>query len=652
MNLKFLMPLTAMVLLFLAPRFYNSTSSDYYQDDFKPIIVSGVKKFNNEAENLNKVAGAFTNEKATLQELRQQLAKTRNAYKGIESVLEYYYPKHCKAYLNGAPLKHLDPYPVKEEYNNNTYYVVTPQEYSKNIPLDQLDTEHYRGEQRVIDPVGLQTLDELISADEAFESKKEIQALTQKLADALPAITIAVNQRNYFYDFEIIEAARLEVIRIFSMGVTGFDTPGSLNALPEAIASLQGIENVIAPLIEIMPKDKVKQLSTLFVNAKAYLKKNNNFNGFDRLIFLTNHINPIYKSLGEVQQTLKLPSSAERWATTPSWNAASTNIFSDDFLNPYYYSLLTKEKDSDSLRLLGKKLFYDVSLSQNGAMSCASCHKPELAFSDGQKTSLASVDGKRVLRNSPTLINAVFSDRYFYDLRATDLEEQAEHVISNHLEFNTSFENIEQKLNADPAYKKLFTDLFKTKSISRHQFSAALSSYIISLRSFNSVFDQYVQGKTKTLSPQVREGFNLFTGKAACATCHYAPTFSGLVPPLYQENESEVLGVFTNATDRIIDTDPGRMASKIPEDKEEIYRSSFKTVSIRNAKLTGPYFHNGGYNTLEEVLDFYNTGGAAGVGFAYEVPNQTLAPDALELTPKETAAVIAFIASLTDNPFK
>mgnify|MGYP001762348969 FL=1 len=285
-------------------------------------------------------------------------------------------------------------------------------------------------------------------------------------------------------------------------------------------------------------------------------------------------------------------------------------------------------------------------------MSCASCHKPELAFTDGQKTSLSGVEGKRVLRNSPTLINAVFSDRYFYDLRATDLEEQAEHVIANHLEFNTSFEEIEKKLNADPVHKKQFTALFKDNNISRYQLASALSSYIISLRSFNSPFDRYVQGKSKNISAQVRLGFNLFTGKAACATCHYAPTFSGLVPPLYQENESEVLGVFANVKNKTIDSDPGRMASKIPEDREEIYRSSFKTVTVRNAKLTAPYFHNGGYNTLEEVLDFYNNGGAAGVGFAYEVPNQTLAPDALGLTPKETGAIIAFIESLTDNPFK
>lgn len=648
MNLKISLPIVAFILLCLAPKL-GSSKSGYYQDDFKPIITTGIKNFGAEVTKLKVSADGFNNGQITLAQLRQQLSITRRAYKFTETTLEYYYPKHTKAFINGAPLRHLDPYPVKEEYNEKNYYGVTPQEYSKDITLDYLDTEHYRGEQRVIDPVGLQTLDELIFSDEAGSSKKEILELTNKLANAIPAIEASIRQRNFFYDFEIIEAARLELVRIFTMGVTGFDTPGSLNALPEAVSALKGIEDIINPLIKKVPVTTSQKINMLFQGAKTYLN-NNNFDSFDRLGFLTKYINPLYKELGKVQQSLKLPSSAERWVKVPSWNANSDNIFAEDFLNPYYYSLLKKENDSDSLRQLGKKLFYDASLSKSGAMSCATCHKPELAFTDGQPTSLASIDGKRVLRNALTLINSVFADKYFYDLRAIDLEDQAEHVIASHLEFNTSFENIEKILNIDADYGKQFAQLFKTKTIARHQFGAALSSYVISLRSFNSAFDKFVQGKSKAISPQIREGFNLFTGKAACATCHYAPTFSGLVPPLYQENESEVLGVFTNAKDKIIDNDPGRIASKLPEDKEDIYRSSFKTVTVRNAKLTAPYFHNGGYKTLNEVLDFYNQGGAAGVGYAYEVPNQTLAPDALNLSKKEIAAIIAFIEALTDSP--
>jgi cytochrome c peroxidase len=122
------------------------------------------------------------------------------------------------------------------------------------------------------------------------------------------------------------------------------------------------------------------------------------------------------------------------------------------------------------------------------------------------------------------------------------------------------------------------------------------------------------------------------------------------VPPLFIENESEVLGVLQSLDKLVIDTDGGRIKNGILEDSEEIYRGSFKTMTVRNSKLTAPYFHNGAYNTLQQVLDFYNKGGAAGIGLDYEVPNQTLAPDALNLTKKEMEALIAFMEALTDNP--
>jgi cytochrome c peroxidase len=140
-------------------------------------------------------------------------------------------------------------------------------------------------------------------------------------------------------------------------------------------------------------------------------------------------------------------------------------------------------------------------------------------------------------------------------------------------------------------------------------------------------------------------------GKAACATCHYAPTFSGLVPPLFHENESEVLGVLAKPNTLDVDSDPGRIENQFKEDKEEIYRKSFKIMTVRNVKLTAPYFHNGNYKTLKEVVEFYNKGGAAGLGLTYEVPNQTLPPDKLHLSKKEVEALIAFMESLTDNPF-
>jgi cytochrome c peroxidase len=153
----------------------------------------------------------------------------------------------------------------------------------------------------------------------------------------------------------------------------------------------------------------------------------------------------------------------------------------------------------------------------------------------------------------------------------------------------------------------------------------------------------------KNVSEDVKKGFNLFMGKANCATCHFAPHFSGLVPPFFNENESEVLGVTTRPIKQLpveLDQDLGRGNSPVKKEKSWIYDYSFKTVTVRNIALTKPYFHNGAFNTLEEVLDFYNEGGGEGLGL--KMKNQTLAPDKLNLTPTEIKEIIAFLNALTD----
>ncbi|MEL7161233.1 MAG: cytochrome c peroxidase, partial [Bacteroidota bacterium] len=296
--------------------------------------------------------------------------------------------------------------------------------------------------------------------------------------------------------------------------------------------------------------------------------------------------------------------------------------------------------DNAALRKLGKTLFYDKQLSASGTLSCASCHRPDLAFTDGIT--------KSVLRNAPTLLNAVYADRFFYDLRAFTLEQQAEHVIFDGAEFGTAYATIVGKINAGAAYRNLVKAAFGKRVIDREGFSAALASYVLSLRSFNSPFDRYARGESEEFDPSAYRGFNLFMGKAACGTCHFAPTFSGLVPPDYVENETEILGVLTSPhrLRKELDADRGRAGGGIHHEAVWIYERSFKTPTVRNAALTAPYFHHGAYATLELVVDFYNRGGGAGLGL--DVPNQTLAPDPLDLTDEEQADLVAFMRSLTD----
>ena len=332
------------------------------------------------------------------------------------------------------------------------------------------------------------------------------------------------------------------------------------------------------------------------------------------------------------------------------FNYQADHIFSDDFLNPYYYTVLYREMDSPELTELGRMLFFDPILSQNMKRSCSSCHNPDKAFSDGMVKSMAYDENGDVGRNSPGLVNAIYSEKFFLDLRADKMENQIEHVIFNQKEFHTNYKTIFSRLEKSEEYQSLFESAFAGQSVSginRYTLSAAISSYILSLRSFNSPVDKYLRGETDEIDPKVKKGFNLFMGKAACGTCHFAPTFSGLVPPFFEENESEVIGVLVRPGSDSIDTDQGRYTSGRLSDEAQFYKQSFKTTTVRNVALTAPYFHNGAYSNLKEVLDFYNHGGAQGKGL--DLPNQTLPGDSLGLDEYEINAIVKFLESLSDT---
>jgi cytochrome c peroxidase len=563
------------------------------------ITIAYTNEFEKATIELEAVATAFKFNKAGLDSLRAALCKTRLAYKKTECLLAYYYPEFIEEHINGAPVFHIE--------RNDSRAIVK-------------------------EPEGLQVLDELI-AGEAADEKVRIASLAQSLKTHCRSLLTGFKQLR-IKDDELTDAIRLQLVRVFSKGITGFDTPGSLNALPEAASSMSAIRAItVSYLKEKNALERGGNIVQLLDGAIVYLQQPVSFNEFNRLAFLKQYINPLYSEF------LIVSPKASNTTGIAAWNKTSRNVFAGNFLNPYYYTELKEGEDNDALRQLGEKLFYDPLLSSNNQISCATCHDPALAFSDGRPKSLSNVQGRTVQRNAPTLMNAVYARRYFYDMRAFTLEQQAEHVIFNQMEFNTAYPAILQKLNSSGRYK----------AITRDHFSKALASYVLSLRSFNSLFDKYVRDEQKTLDTAVQHGFNLFMGKAQCGTCHFAPTFSGLVPPLYSENESEVLGVPENpdAVIKKADADSGRLSNKLYSEMAWIYERSFKTVTVRNAGLTAPYFHNGSYNTLEKVIDFYNNGG--GIGMGLKIKNQTLGSDPLHLSENEKTSLVAFIQSLNDS---
>ena len=595
-------------LVFFSFLNFEATSESQLADvDSKKLY----KKFFDQAQLLTQTSEAYHAQKTDVSALRNVLSKTRLAYKEIEFLLEYYYPSFVEENLNGAPLYH---------------------------------AEKYGTHPNVLPPEGLQVLDEIIFSEEADVQKSEIAILCKTLENKSLEIRSEFTNRPFLLA-EVIEACKMELIRIFSMGLTGFDTPGSVNAIPEAISAMHSMQMVLDKQTGLVKRKLVRDIQSSFNEAIQYLNEHNNFDSFDHLYFLKNYINPLYSKLGRLQQKEDLAPSV---LFPTGRNTVSDNIFNADFLKPYFFTELKASEDSPALKLLGESLFYDKSLSNTGEMSCGTCHQPELAFSDGLKKSESNIKGETVMRNAPTLLNAVYADRYFYDMRAFTLEQQAEHVIFNHAEFNTAYDVILQKLNSDEDYVQQFEAIFGTQNIDRNSFSKALASYVLSLQSFNSPFDQYIRKERKDLPKDVKLGFNLFMGKAACATCHFPPVFSGLMPPYYSKNESEILGVLQNpfALKKEIDADSGRINNGLHYENTWIYEKSFKTPTIRNIEKTAPYFHNGAYPSLELVVGFYDHGGGAGLGL--EVKNQTLASDPLNLSQEEKDALVAFMKSLTD----
>ncbi len=191
-------------------------------------------------------------------------------------------------------------------------------------------------------------------------------------------------------------------------------------------------------------------------------------------------------------------------------------------------------------------MFFDPILSGNHQRACASCHRPEQAFTDGLQRSLAFKPGGKRLRNAPTVINAGLQSAYFYDLRTAFLEDQAAAVMKNPDEMHGGSQAAVVLIRESPEYVQLFQEAFGGAielCVTEQNLRVALASYVRSLTSLHSPFDQYMRGDDTQLSASAQNGFNLFMGKARCGTCHFLPLFNGAVPPGFIETESEIIGV-------------------------------------------------------------------------------------------------------------
>ena len=556
-----------------------------------------------------------------LAQTRLRFVDARRAYKRVEWLAEHYTPVTAAA-LNGPAIDR-------------------PDEESPQI---------------IVRPTGLQVMEAMLYRDAVPNSILDSVAIQARIARTnIKRIRERVGE-TLVTESQLFDAARTEIGRMVSLGVSGFDTPMAGTALPEASAVIQSLAEAMT---QFAPASEAnRKLQRIATGARAFLDSAKSFNAFDHFTFIAEYANPLSHALGELQRVANVP----RLTDPRAWNASSNSVFDSDAFNAQGFAPPGARRTSPPLVALGARLFNETRLSGRNDRSCVTCHMPSRALSDGQRVpallpasmvasgARVTANERRVAapaRNTPTLYNAALQAASFSDARITFLEDQITTVIHNPREMDGDIEHAASILRQDSSYAPLFHAAFgevpDSAAMSR-ELRGALAAYLRSLVRLNSRFDRAMRGDAMAMTPGEKQGFNLFMGKARCATCHFAPLFNGTVPPGYAESEVEVIGVpksFNNPT--VIDPDLGAgMAERAP-----LHNHAFKTSTVRNAAVTAPYMHNGSMATLEELIDFYDAGGGAGLGLA--VPNQTLASDSLHLSKLEKRQLIQFIGALTDS---
>ncbi len=303
---------------------------------------------------------------------------------------------------------------------------------------------------------------------------------------------------------------------------------------------------------------------------------------------------------------------------------------------------------------LGRMLYFDPRLSGDSSISCAKCHDPDKGFSNGLQMSDA-YPGTKHWRHVPTVLNAAYLKHQFWDGRAKSLEEQCLGPIEAPIEMNQNFTHLVQKLSGIPWYRDQFRKVFKS-DITMENLAKAIAAFERTIVSKPGRVDKYLKGEKSALNDSERRGMELFTGKANCTACHHGPVLSdhdfhatGVpeIEPLIKETDRIATRRFFAAgrnhpNPRSVEADYGcELITKSESD-----RGKFKTPSLRELKWTAPYMHNGAFETLEDVIEFYMKGGG-------DHPNKDPLLKPFDLTDQEFDDLLAFLEALSSpEPIK
>ena len=332
-------------------------------------------------------------------------------------------------------------------------------------------------------------------------------------------------------------------------------------------------------------------------------------------------------------------------------------------LDPTYFrSLIPADNALTEPRVaLGKKLFFEVRLSRDGTVSCATCHDVSRGFTDRRKTA-EGIGNKVGQRNSPTTMNAFLFGSQFWDGRSATLEEQAKLPIVNPIEMGMPDGSAATSaIQSDPGYQRMFQAAYG-RPPNYDDIGRALASFERTLVFLDAPFDRFLAGDLRAISDDAKAGWVLYNGKARCSACHQISSsspfgsdnrfhnvgvsarhkdFAGLankaLDVLAKDSSEEAIDRFALQTDL---SELGRFV--VTRNRSDI--GAFKSEQVRNVGLTAPYMHDGSIATLWDVMDHYNKGGEAN-------PFLDGGIEPLAQTEKEIDQVVAFLFTLTDVRF-
>lgn len=514
---------------------------------------------------------------STPADARQAFRAARIAFKGMEVVIAAYAPAMTEA-LNSAETQTLDEDTAAGFKVARGFQRIEPMLFSADGDVRETDSVAVRDEVR------------------------RMRLFVRRQRESVRWISPG--------DDEIVSISRLELARVSTLGIAGFDAAMSGDAIAESAAAVRGVAQVLHNL-----RAAHAEADSALFRCARYLSDHAAFDTFDRFTFVRDFANPAFDAMAAIRRTPAMAGVRKVWPdTVPS-------VYDARRFDVTAFAPVSAPAMTGDLVDKGRILFSDVALSSTGERSCASCHLPSRAFTDGlsRATPLPSSHATRAMRRTPTLLNAALQPTLFDDGRRTTLEDQIGDVLSN-----------EAEMRARP-------DVARSSEI-----RSAIAAYVRSLVRLDAPFDRALRRETQ-LSDDARRGFNLFMGRARCGTCHFAPLFGGAPPPEFVAAPPEVIGVPRALNSRVVDPDLGRGAI----DRRPGLAHAFKTPTVRNAARSAPYMHNGVFATLDAVLDFYDAAKTPVDADGSRITNLTLTPQPLHLSPQERRDLIAFIESLT-----